>query len=152
MYHHEKQSNYYCDETKKMALNSQTVRAKINPPPVEPQWAHPKTNTRQWPTNENFLSRSWLCLTPNQPWNSCFLLQNDALHCSAWQMKLKLPHWSADLSLFLWLPILTLSNWISRSLNNAQGIVLKFSHMMWIILNFLYNNKKLNAFNIMRRL
>ena len=30
------------DETKKMALNSQTVRAKINPPPVEPQWADPR--------------------------------------------------------------------------------------------------------------
>ena len=42
-----KQSNYYCDERKKMALKSQTVRAKINPPPVEPQWTHPKTNTRQ---------------------------------------------------------------------------------------------------------
>ena len=41
-----KQSNYYCDETKKMALNSQTDRAKINPPPVEPQWAHPKTKTK----------------------------------------------------------------------------------------------------------
>ena len=31
-----------------MALNSQTVRAKINPPPVEPQWAHP----RQTPGSE----------------------------------------------------------------------------------------------------
>ena len=49
-----KQSNYYCDETKKMALNSQTKRAKINPPPVEPRWAHLKPNTRQWPTNETF--------------------------------------------------------------------------------------------------
>ena len=35
----EKQSNYYCDETKKIALNSQTVRAKINPLQVEPRWA-----------------------------------------------------------------------------------------------------------------
>ena len=42
-----KQSTYICDETKKMALSSQTVRAKINPPPVGPRWAHAKTNTRQ---------------------------------------------------------------------------------------------------------
>ena len=53
-----KQPNYYCDETKKMALNSQTVRAKMNPPQVKPRWAHPKTNTRQWPADENFLPLS----------------------------------------------------------------------------------------------
>ena len=42
---------------------------------------------------------------------------------------------------FLWLPILTLSNLISCSLHNIQGIVLKFSHMMWIILNFCLTTK-----------
>ena len=48
-----KQSNYYCDETKKMALNSQTVRAKINTPQVEPQWAHRQTPGSD--PNEKFL-------------------------------------------------------------------------------------------------
>ena len=127
-----------------MALNSHTVRAKINPPTVEPQWAHPKTNIRQWPTNENFLSRSSLCLTPYPSWISC-------MHITKWGFPLfSMRNESKIASLkyriepkfqFLWLPILTLSNWITYSLHNTQGTVLKFSHMMWIILNFCLTKK-----------
>ena len=94
------QSNYYCDETNKMAMNSQSIRAMINPPPVGPQWAHSKTNTRQWPINENFLPRSSLCLTLAHREFHAFLITKWLFPSFSMTklMQLKLPHWNADLS------------------------------------------------------
>ena len=69
-----------------------------------------------------------------------FLITKRRFPRSAWQAKLKLPHRNANLNLISIFcnSILTLSNSISCILHNTQGIVLKFSHMMWIIWTFVW--------------
>ena len=94
-----KQSNYYCDETKKMALKLQTDRAKpsLSWATVGPSKDKHQAATHQWKFSAKVVIVSDALPTVNF---MHFLLQNDVFHCSAWQMKLKLPHWNADLSLY----------------------------------------------------
>ena len=119
------------------------------PTPVEPRWACSKINIRHWPTNESFMPRSSLCLKPNHRKFQAYLITKWRFSLLSMTNEIKiasLKHRLLQIILGLISNFCDFRFWhfqIKKNciLHNTQNIVVKISHMMWIILNICLTTK-----------